>query len=280
MKEIRNYIKERINDVNNFLNCFADSSLFNEALHDDAFLYGTYEDAYDEDNTLSEDCYYITKFDFADYDYVHSYPMYQACLDERLDDSLSSDDLAEKLKTINGITNVVTSNEIKNLLIIQCKDSFKQSQDYKKFESLLNFFNYYIAKERFDDIYGMQMTLEARKPTKMNEFSLPYVYHITTKQRYEKIKKVGLCPKHHDKKSYHPSRIYVLSHEINDNDLFEYSKMLYDNLTDVVILKIDTEGFKKYRCEINFYGDPQSNKKFKSMFTLESIPTNFISIYK
>ena len=58
------------------------------------------------------------------------------------------------------------------------------------------------------------------------------------------------------------------------------SKMLYDNLTDVVILKIDTEGFKKYRCEINFYGDPQSNKKFKSMFTLESIPTNFISIYK
>ena len=280
MQEIKNYIKERINAVNGFLDSFEDSSAIIEALHDDAFLYGTYEDAYDEDNTLSEDCYYITKFDFADYDYVHSYPMYQACLAERLDDSLSSDDLAEKLKTINGITNVVTSNEIKNLLIIQCKDSFKQSQDYKKFESLLNFFNYYIAKERFDDIYGMQMTLEARKPSKMNEYSLPYVYHITTRQRYEKIKKVGLCPKHHDRKSHHPSRIYVLSHEISDADLAKYSKMLYGDLDDVVILKIDTEGFKNHRCEINFYGDPQSNPKFKSMFTLESIPTNFITVYK
>ena len=114
----------------------------------------------------------------------------------------------------------------------------------------------------------------------MNEYSLPYVYHITTRQRYEKIKKVGLCPKHHDRKSHHPSRTYVLSHEISDADLAKYSKMLYDDLDDVVILKVDTEGFKNHRCEINFYGDTQSNPKFKSMFTLESIPTNFITVYK
>ena len=88
-----------------------------------------------------------------------------------------------------------------------------------------------------------------------------YLYHITKRNKLDKILRFGLQPKSQSKKAYHPERVYLLSENIPYNTLKKYKKQLDGD----VILKIDlsktidrkltlyeypdTKGVAAYYCE-------------------------------
>ena len=237
----------------------------------------TYEDVYE--SGISEEEFYMSKYELSgDFSY-RSYPHYRLLINERLKESLDAEWLRQViLNNIKHIVGCEPDRQSGKLLTIEYDDSFRTSKDDQaRFSSIINFFNYYMSK----DIPELNLIqLEPRKLEVDSKYAYPYVYHITTKQRYEKIKKVGLHAKSHSRKSYHPDRIYVLSHETTYNQLIECASMLYKDIHECVILKIDTERMEKEWHWVNFYRDPQFRTDIISMQTMESIPTKFIKLYK
>lgn len=264
-----------------------------EHLHDlkNTWLFYDFEDEYKNKHyeTLNENQlkekeieFYSNKFDLDIYFWGKSYPTYRAFIYERLEESLDSSYLIKKLKDLKYIIKteqLLDSNTVVNVYVGD--DFYNDEETYKKFESLLNFFNYFISRNIKTLKNENVIRIEARKPKKIDTSeTLPFVYHITTKQAWEKIKRVGLSNKSHQKVAYHPKRIYCLSNKVNTNQLKKYAYILYGYLDDVVFLKINTNEFKEDREKIDkevlsFYGDPQTPGNY-GMFTLEYIPSKYI----
>jgi len=89
------------------------------------------------------------------------------------------------------------------------------------------------------------------------------LYHVTSRDSVEKIKKQGLVPKSRNKKSIHPDRIYMVvnKEDFDKTDLFDY-------LSQPVILEIDNSNLKlKLHNDVNFDG---------AVYTTDNIPPQSI----
>ena len=95
------------------------------------------------------------------------------------------------------------------------------------------------------------------------------LYHVTPVKNVEKILKIGLVPKHKDKLSHHPDRVYI-------TDELEFAwglKKQFERLNRIEceILKISTKGL-----DIKLYSDVDSRPN--GFYTLDNIPPKYISI--
>lgn len=209
------------------------------------------------------------------------YNIWQNYLYERLGDSLQIDNkfLTYLCKNIQGLEKIEIISDYR--LSIKYNDKFSTKD--KLFITFCNFFNYYIMDI---DENNNNLELEARKPNECTEKSLPFVYHITSKDKYEKILKHGLVPKFQSKlfrsNNYNfdydnPTHIYVFQNTIDKINLQMYAYLLGYKNNDWVLLKIDTQKFKDKHngTPLKFFGDP-STVGFPAMFTEEPISSIYI----
>lgn len=148
--------------------------------------------------------------------------------------------------------------------------------DNPKFQSILQFFNYFVREVR-DDLY----IIEPLYSTKMNDLVYDkcngIVYHFTDSKSAESILKNGLRIRGRNSENWkYPNRVYVyapgyyISRENRDlwlsdaMDVVDFSKGL------LVVLKIDLHKAKG----IDFYKDPAMPQH--SVFTYHNIPKECI----
>lgn len=142
------------------------------------------------------------------------------------------------------------------------------------FLSLLNFFNCFVARKEEND-FGVRFYIEQRYCSKLTDEIYKdnkYVYHITSRQSAEKIKKYGLIAKESRKQGvYHPKRIYVLK-ETDKNEIKTFAEKLYP-YKNFVVFRIDlTLLEKKYNGRhIEFYLDPMYSSNCNGLYTLGPI---------
>ena len=117
----------------------------------------------------------------------------------------------------------------------------------------------------FDDVVIKQIFDSTRdidiKPSIM--------YHVTPVKNINKILKIGLVPKHKDKITYHPDRVYLT----DELELAWGLKKEFERINgyECQILKILTNDL-----DIKLYSDVDSRQY--GFYTLENIPPRFISI--
>ena len=95
------------------------------------------------------------------------------------------------------------------------------------------------------------------------------IYHITNGRFYFKIMKKGLIPKHLDKISYHPDRIFFGTSE---DICLQLSRHPDFELRQPIILTIDAKGLRKKG--INFYED--SNLTDGGIYVIDNISPKYI----
>lgn len=148
-----------------------------------------------------------------------------------------------------------------------------------KFQSLLQFFNYFIR-----EIRGNSYTIEPIYSTKMNDWVYgdcnQVVYHFTDSKSAESILKNGLRIKGRNLDHWkYPERIYLYApgyylstDNINDwiGDAMDVTDLSKGNL---VVLKIDLH--KTNKTNIDFYKDPAMHEK--AIFTYNNIPKECIT---
>lgn len=114
---------------------------------------------------------------------------------------------------------------------------------------------------------------------KNNGIEVPNIlYHITQECYLDKILKNGLIPKHKDKLSKHPDRIYFLTKKYSDDELSIFSKQFFirnssDNYVEynkMVLLTIDITPIKN---SIKFYADPNADE---CVFTYDNVSKDLI----
>lgn len=110
---------------------------------------------------------------------------------------------------------------------------------------------------RLDGISYSIICFEKRHEKNVNEkvHQYKFLYHVTTKNKEEKIRKNGLAPKANNKICNHPERIYFIpsNKPINESMyiLYRVGKMLYPNEEDFIACGVETN-----RLSCNFYYDP------------------------
>lgn len=172
------------------------------------------------------------------------------------------------------ITNVKTDND-EDEIIILCYDTTDNDSLIKK---TLSFYGYFIAMAEhpyFSDEL-IEYHCEKKYGDKVNDIvkEHEFIYHLTLKSRLENILKNGFIPKHHDKKSYHESRIYF---SLIDNGELQWKMLAYEMygkiFDDLVIIKVKTDGLENN----NFYFDPNMKD---AVFTTDNVKPNNIVSYR
>lgn len=106
-------------------------------------------------------------------------------------------------------------------IVKKTKEELDKINNDDKFINILEFFNYYISETQYNKKYDVWLTLyEPRYSKKIKDFTKRnngIAYHITTKEKYEKIKKEGLKVKGNSKYRYFPSRIYLILPNVNSS---------------------------------------------------------------
>jgi hypothetical protein len=162
-------------------------------------------------------------------------------------------------------------------------------EDLLKFTNSLGWFPAFLSIEdekRANNIYTGKWNQSLLKPgqvvnirfeAKFDEesgFKVPkYIYHVTSEQNLDKIKKFGLAPKSKSKISAHPDRVYVVTKKedaIDIAQIFSQNSARWKNSSQEnwVILTIDTE--KIPGDYFKLYKDP--NYEEKGFYTLNNIP--------
>ena len=284
MKSLEYFLRKE--DQNNLLEYYQIENI-------DKWLFETF----DESSNISESQFYHNKFNFSTLD-TPEYWFWQEKLYENLNYSISinSNIFGKLFKKIKGIDEVIIDNEYS----IGLKYNEEFSETSNEFEQLLNFANYFIRSKYNKGKLPNPFFIEARKPKEIIDYKYKKAYHITNKYAYEKIKKYGLIPKSKSKLSNYNYRIYLWIPEnltkydiesygrislrlwqesINDNNKHDF----YDKIDinkDLVLLEINLENFENdHQKQLKLFGDPTYNKK-SAVFTLEPIPTKYISKIK
>lgn len=266
-------------------------SIYRHSIDDyDKWLFETY----DETNDISEDEFYMKKFNLDVFD-MPQYWFWQDHLYETLNTSVTVDSsvFAKLFNKVKGIT--------KSYVQTPWSIGFEYNEDFSEqsteFEQLLDFGNYFIKSKR-DKNYKLPnpFFIEARRPKELQEYRFTKAWHVTNKYAYEKIKKQGLIPKSKSNLANYEYRIYLfVDDSISKYELYGFGSInnrLYNLSTinnskhsigkltndDIVILEIDLEKFERdHKKQIKLFGDPNFNK-MSAVFTLEPIPTKYIKI--
>lgn len=248
-------------------------------------------ETFDEVNNISEIQFYHNKFNFTIMD-MPEYWFWQDKLYENLNTSITIDSniFGKLFKQIKGITKIIIDNEYS--IGFEYNNEFSEYSN--EFETLLNFANYFIRSKRINGKLPNPFFIEARHPKELIDYRYKFVYHVTNKYAYEKIKKYGLIPKAKSKISNYEYRIYLwIPKDLTKYDLESYGRLclrlwkdsitekhnLYNkiNESDIMFLKIDLEKFEQdHQKQLKLFGDPAYNNE-SAIFTLEPIPTDYIS---
>lgn len=101
------------------------------------------------------------------------------------------------------------------------------------------------------------------------------IYHLTRRDRLEKILRNGLCPRTEDKMFNYPDRVYFFLEAPSIEECKFYIEQLArytkDHSKDYVLLEIDIEDLG-----IEFYYDPNLSE---AVYTKENVPPNRISVF-
>lgn len=160
------------------------------------------------------------------------------------------------------------------------KLKFRKPFDISEIEKLCDQFNVFVSNYKEELLYVVVFIEENDMPdvTKyVYQKTNGILYHITTKENTENILKYGLEPRSEKKKSWHPERIYFVDFNSSQKQIETLKKELYNDLNNLVILKIDLNKQPQYR--IKFFEDPQCDI-CDDYYTCESIPVTCISKIK
>jgi hypothetical protein len=154
--------------------------------------------------------------------------------------------------------------------------------DKKKLEKILDFFGYYITRQRRFDVYT-SLTIEPRHPIKITELlrqkQIRNLYHITHKSNVDKIKKIGLAPRGSETSYYHPDdRIYLL-YSANTTYITKFKEILARDkrFSNEEMTVLRTPFDKTY----DYFLDDLStipSKNIYACFVLKNIPPNKLEI--
>ena len=135
--------------------------------------------------------------------------------------------------------------------------------NYEDIKKLINTLGYFISfvyindewikydEKYLDDIKGI--SIEPKYDTEL-EILPKYLYHVTQNKYLNKILKIGLIPKHHDKLTHHPDRIYVSNDLKSAQEIKMFIEKTYD--TEASILIIDTSDLhNKFYSDVNLRQD-------------------------
>lgn len=261
MRDLETYIIEQ--DVKSFYSQYWKMHDYNEWLH------GVYEDS-----SIDEDQYYLDKYEYDHTNWdIPYYSLWQSLIYERLGESFElTDKNIKTLTRVEGIKSIkILNSKIAKFIMTVDSDKFNENE----FSTLMNFYGYALDS-KLDNSY----TYDAVKPKEINN-NFKYVYHITHKSAYDKIKKFGLIPKqkkHHNQDKHnlsYPSRIYVWNPNVSKTEMLDFAHLSNRihgrDRNDIIILKIAVQPYMK------FYGDPAYNSP-KAMFTMEPIQTKYITV--
>ena len=137
------------------------------------------------------------------------------------------------------------------------------------------YMNYFIWK---NVLYNLNLdTFGECYPTEI-DYTYKYAYHITTKEKYEKIiLNKGLIPK---RNLEYQGRVYLFSENTPKTDILSFFRLnaRICNINDKpILLKVDIEKMRETGRDISLFADPAFNKS-NVMFTMEPIPFKYISI--
>lgn len=163
-------------------------------------------------------------------------------------------------------------------------------EDFSKFLQLVNAYGWYVSqifakkiKNVTEDSYAQLSTLgaftmiiEPKFDLIVDDDFLPKDYFHITKAKYlPKIKKNGLVPKHQNKVTFHPERIYLFgAYPTNWKNTADFYRSIENNQEKYCLLKISGE---YVNCIENVYYDPNSNLK-EAFFILNPIPPSEIEL--
>jgi len=117
-----------------------------------------------------------------------------------------------------------------------------------------------------------KLRFEAKFDKKIDRIPLT-LYHLTPKQNWDKISKIGLVPKSRSKASYHPERVYLGK---DMKSLKFLSNLFYQKtgIKEYTLIKIDTELIPQY---FTLYSDPNFQNGY---YTLNNIPPTALTKIK
>lgn len=202
----------------------------------------------------------------------------------------------EPKKAVDDIINKNFSNLgkatlMRNEMGIDFLLKIKNTDKLKEVMSLVNNIGYFIASYKIGDITyrfndenfiniikdnlknaKLPVTLHLEAKFDKKEESIPkIVFHITSEEFIEKIKKFGLIPKSKSKKSYHPERIYLaLEVEAALSMAAQIQSITEREEYFPYLISIDTTKLK----DVKFYIDP--NFSDYGVYVLENIPKKAI----
>lgn len=196
-------------------------------------------------------------------------------------DNLNTHD-AEKLKSkISDIAKVefedYSSGKLKSFSILcASKEEAINLTENEKFKNLIEFFNYFVSEIQDNRIF-IEPTYSEDKSKYVFTDCKGICYHITTKERAEKIMKTGLRMK----RSYYrkfPSRIYLYATPklslLNDKNIKDFAYKIVNKLKaeregGIAVIRVDLN--KCYNDVMRFYKDT-SMKENEEVFTYNNIP--------
>ena len=147
---------------------------------------------------------------------------------------------------------------------------FNYGGDYTKFDKKTLNALIDILKEEKDDDYDIIIVLEKNYDEEFKKSQ--FIYHATPYEHLEKIKKIGLIPKHKDKQSTTPERIYfATSYDAAKGIAYQLSNFEANNQTGkYAIISIDTH---RLPTNIKFYNDPNYRG---GIYTYQNISKEYI----
>lgn len=280
---------------------FIESFKYNK--YSDDLLNYSYEDFCEDkivETLVGEDdkIYSYLDYQFIKYlqgDEYDMYNKYQQLLYESLLKSYDTkkfvNALNKKFKEYIFKIELIKTSDIVNSIRITFKKEFDITN--KKYQSLLNLYNYYESKNIDNKIITLSPRISEDMSDKVYNGSNGIVYHVCPNYVVDKILENGLRPKGgknskiYKNRVWHPKSIYVIFDKVDNNTKNYFKQEIendkitneYDNNVlsnnDVTILKID---LNKYNRKLKFYKDTLGSKSF--VYTKEYIPPQCISICK
>lgn len=181
-----------------------------------------------------------------------------------------------KNKTIAGNVCVIVLDE----------NDFSDAE--KRYNQIANQCGYYLSctfKETYNDVPARVYQYEPLFQYDDNIFVGDFLYHITTKQNFEKIKTKGFYPKYQCNVDFnYPGRVYffntynktefrkyIIGSE-KQNKVFNKKKRKVEDTKEYIIVKIEVDRIDVENTQ--FFNDP--NLEDYSIFTYDNIPPNTI----
>jgi len=151
----------------------------------------------------------------------------------------------------------------------------------KKLGEAMSLCGYYESdRKKIGEIGGVEyvnINFEKRHQDNVSEKikgEYKYLYHITLKEKEDKIRRIGLVPKAYNKRSNHPERVYLIPSNSPIPYLmfhfYQVGKMLYPDKNSFIVCGIET---KDLDCEFHF--DPNMES---AVYITENISPQILHI--